>query len=382
MRSGQPISRGFASRPACWWRSSASSQLRSLCPAVRGRKPMRVSIRIPGIFLLLILGLSQAQAQYRGSLQGTVTDTTGAVVAGATVTLTDKETNRTVTAETNEAGVYNIGALPPSRYMLTVEKQGFKKKMLEDAGIVAEQANAINIVLDIGATSETVTVNGNQAPLLDTETATISGTVTSQEVETLPAYGRDPFQLVQLAPGAFGDGSQTAAGGSTFLPGRNYANGTGGAPTATQGVFGTNNSPAISVAGSRQELTDIQIDGVGATDAAWGGTSIVTPNIDSIKEVKVVTTGYDAEDGRYSAGQVKVITQNGTNQFHGAAHWRADRPGFNAFQKYNGTSPVTKNITLLNDFGGSIGGPIVRNKLFGFFSYETIRSSAGVNSAG
>jgi hypothetical protein len=342
---------------------------------------MKRWLAISGVWVVAFVVLSavQARAQYRGSLQGTVTDAQGAVIPGATVTLTDKETNRTLTAETNDAGVYNIGALPPSRYTLSVEKAGFKKKLLEDVGIVAEQPNAVNLVLDVGQVAEVVTVRGDAAPLLDSETATISGTVTAQEVQSMPAYGRDPFQLVQLAPGAFADGSQGANGGSNFLPGRNFAVGSG---SASQGIFATQNTPALSVGGSRTELTDIQIDGVGATDAAWGGTTIVTPNLDSIKEVKVVTNGYDAEDGRYSAGQIKVVTQNGTNQYHGSAHWRADRPGFNAYQKYNGLNPVTKDRAFLNDFGGALGGPILHNKLFGFFSYETIHSNGSTNNAG
>ncbi len=342
---------------------------------------MKGSLAIPALLLgcFLSIMVTNAAGQYRGSLQGTITDSQGAVVPGATVTLTDKETNRTLVTQTNDAGIYNINALPPSRYILTVEKSGFKRKMLEDVGIVAEQPNAVNVTLAVGQVQETITVNGNTAPLLDTETANISGTLTSQEVQTMPAYNRDPFQLIQLTPGAFGDGSQGAAGGTNFLPGRNFAAASG---SATQGIFATTNAPAISVAGSRQELTDYQIDGVGATDAAWGGTTIVTPNLDSIKEVKVVTNGYDAEDGRYSAGQVKVISQNGTNIFHGAAHWRADRPVFNAFQKYNGVNPVQKDMAFLNDFGGAFGGPILHNKLFGFFSYETIHSNGAVNSAG
>ncbi|HEX3470851.1 MAG TPA: TonB-dependent receptor [Silvibacterium sp.] len=327
---------------------------------------------------VLVFVLPAAFAQYRGSLQGTVTDEQGAVVPQATVILTDNETNRTLTAKTNGAGVYSIGALPPSLYTLTVEKAGFKKTVLEDVGILSEQPNAVDIVLHVGQTAETVTVNGDAVPLLDTETATISGTVTSQEVQTLPAYGRDPLQLLQLAPGAFGDGSQAAGGGTNGLPSRN---GPGGS-SATSGIFSTQNTPAVSIGGGRQELTNIEIDGVNSTDAAWGGTTIITPNLDSIKEVRVESNDYDAEDGRYGAGQVKIITQNGTNIYHGSAHWRAERPGFNAYQSYNGVNPITKNVTSLNDFGGAVGGPILHNKLFGFFSYETIHSSGGSNAAG
>jgi hypothetical protein len=329
--------------------------------------------------VLLSLAASAAFAQYRGSIQGTVTDDQGAVVPQANVTLKDKETSRTLTAVTNGAGVYNIGGLPPSRYTLTVEKAGFKTTVLEDVGIVAEQANAIDVVLHVGQALETVTVNGDAATLLETETPTLGGTITSEQVQSLPAYGRDPTQLLQLAPGVFGDGSQGAQGGTNFLPGRNFASSGG---SATAGIFATENTPAISVGGGRQELNNIEIDGVNSTDTAWGGTTIVTPNLDSIKDIEVIANDYDAEDGRYSAGQVKITTQNGTNVYHGSAHWRADRPGFNAYQSYNGVNPVTKNITGLNDFGGSVGGPILHNRLFGFFSYETIHSSAGQSTAG
>lgn len=329
--------------------------------------------------LFVSLAFTNAHAQYRGSVQGTVTDEQGAVVPGATVTLIDRETSRTQKAQTDASGVYNFGALPPSHYTLSIEKTGFKKKVIDDLSLLSEQLNSVNIVLTVGQTSETVTVNGDALPVIDTETANISGSISAQQVQELPAYGRDVFQLLQLAPGAFGDGAQAAGGGTNSLPSRN---GPGG-PGASGGIFATNNTPAVVFGGARQELSNIKIDGVDATDAAWGGTAIITPNLDSVKEVKVVANGYDAEDGRYSAGQVKLITNNGTNQFHGSAHWRADRPGFNAYQKYNGPFQATplKNIVLLNDFGGSFGGPIVRNKLFGFFSYETIHSNAGVNGS-
>src|SRR5215469_15405580 len=120
---------------------------------------MKRWLAISGLWVVVLVVLSPicAHAQYRGSLQGTVSDAQGAVIPGATVTLTDKETNRTLTAETNDAGVYNIGALPPSRYTLSVEKAGFKKKLLEDVGIVAEQPNAVNVILEVGQAVEVMT---------------------------------------------------------------------------------------------------------------------------------------------------------------------------------------------------------------------------------
>ena len=276
---------------------------------------------------VLMFMLSSAQAQYRASIQGTVTDPQGAVVSDATVTLTNQETNRDSQTTTNAVGVFNFVELAPSRYTITVDKTGFKKYVATDVQIIAEQSNAYNVHLDVGAATDTVNVNGNAVPLVDTETATISGTVTSQQIQTMPSFGRDVFQLAQLAPGVFGDGSRGNAGDTNALPGNAGPGGSG----ATTGVFATENGPQISAAGGRRELNNIQLDGVGITSVSWAGTAVVTPNEDSVKEVKVVSNSYDAEDGRYPGAQIKVISQNGTNEYHGSAFFKADRPGLNAF---------------------------------------------------
>lgn len=321
--------------------------------------------------------LPAAQAQYRASIQGIVTDQQGAAVPDATITLTNQETGRNIQATTNASGVFNFIELPPSRYTVAVDKSGFKKYVATDVPVIAEQSNSYNIHLDVGATTETVNVSGDAVPLIDTETATISGTVTSQQIQTMPSFGRDVFQLAQLAPGVFGDGSRANAGDSNGLPGNAGPGGSG----ATSGVFATENGPQISAAGGRRELNNIQLDGVGITSVSWAGTAVVTPNEDSVKEVKVVANSYDAEDGRYPGAQIKVISQNGTNDFHGSAFFKADRPGLNAYTRrgITGVFDPVRNNSRFNDFGGSVGGPIVHNKLFGFFSYETIRNHGTTN---
>ena len=158
---------------------------------------------------------------------GVVTDPSGAVVPGATVTLTDTSTNHTDTATTTAAGVYTFNALPPNNFTLTVTATGFKKKTLNNVQILPEQANSVNVQLALGASAQTVTVNGSQASLLNTETATLSGTVTDNEIQHLPSFNRDVFQLAQLAPGTFGDASQGSAGGSFNLPGSAGPGGSG-----------------------------------------------------------------------------------------------------------------------------------------------------------
>ncbi|MGB7849072.1 MAG: carboxypeptidase regulatory-like domain-containing protein [Candidatus Acidiferrum sp.] len=332
----------------------------------------KLGFRFLSALAFLLAVTLTASAQYRGSIQGVVTDPQGAVVTGAKVTLTNLETNQVFTATSDDSGIFNFTALPPSRFSLAVEKQGFKKKILDSVQIISEQANAINVPLDVGDVSQSVTVNAEELPAIDTESGALSGTVTHQDIQRLPSFGRDAFQLLQLAPGAFGDGSQGAAGGTQNLPSTTVG-GTGG----TDGIFKIENGGQISAGGARTADNNYQIDGVGTTSVTWGGTSVVTPNEDSIKEVKIVTDNYDAENGRYRGAQVQIISQNGTNQYHGSFFFKAHRPGLDAKTKYNGyNNGNVRDANRFNDWGGTAGGPILHNRLFAFFSYERLDNNA------
>lgn len=337
----------------------------------------RLCFRALLVCLVAVFLSSAAHAQYRASIQGVVTDPQGSTVSGATVTLTNDETGQKLTATTNDGGVYNFNGLPPSKFTVTVEKQGFKTKTVKGFGVIAEQANALNVQLEIGQATESVTVNGDAAPLIDTETANVSGTVTAKQIQALPSYGRDVFQLLQLAPGAFGDGAQAAGGGTANLPGTTIG-GTGG----TDGSFKIENSGQITANGARNGENNYQIDGVATNSVTWGA-SVITPNEDSVKEVKIITDNYDAENGRFRGAQIQVISQNGTNDLHGSLYLKVHRPGLNAFTKYNG--PGNGNVrdqSRFNDWGGSAGGPILKNRLFGFFSYEDLGNKAKQQSGG
>lgn len=326
-----------------------------------------------------------AMAQFRASIQGVVTDPSGAVVSGAIVTLTDNATNHTVKATTSGSGVYTFNALPPDQFTLTVEANGFKTKTLNNVQILPEQANAVNIQLSLGPAAQTVTVNGAQAAALDTETATLSGNVTSNQIQHLPSYNRDVFQLAQLAPGVFGDGSQGNGGGTYNLPGNQ---GPGGSGTGSAGIFQTENGPQIQTRGGQYETNGIAVDGISTVSAVWGGTSVITPSEDSVQDVTIVTNSYDAENGRFSGSNIEVTTKSGTNHFHGSAFFKASRPGLNAYQRWNGyvagengsSTPAEKGVNLdderTNNYGGSLGGPIWKNKIFAFFNYETSPESA------
>jgi Carboxypeptidase regulatory-like domain len=325
-----------------------------------------------GAILLLLFIAVPAQAQYNASLQGTVADAQGALVPGATLTLTDKETNRTLKATSNNGGDYVFTELLPSIYKLEVSRDGFKTQVIDNLKILSEQANALNVKLDVGGTAETVTVNASTQPLIDTETGAISGTIDQNDIAKMPSFGRDVFQLVQLAPGMFGDGSQQAGGGTNSLPGNQGDSGSG----ATAGVFQTENKPQVFGNGGRNDTNGISLDGVAITSVTWGSAAVITPSEDSIKEMKVDSNEYDAEFGRTSGAQIQVISQNGTNAYHGTAFIKLDRPGLNAYQRWDYYNDPQRNTSRFNQVGGTLGGPILHNKVFGFFSYETIRNNA------
>jgi len=329
------------------------------------------------VFVILAsLGLSiVAQAQYRASIQGVITDPQGAVVEGATVTLVDTQTNRTVTSTTDANGIYNFHALPLSTYKVSVEKSGFKKKTIDNYVPIADQPNGLNLELELGGSTETVNVSAEDIAPIETQTATISGTVNSNAIQHLPSFGRDVFQLIQLAPGVFGDSRQAGGGGGANLAGTQGPGATGG----STGIFATENGPQALSAGQQYENNSISIDGISTTSAVWGGTTVITPSEDSVENVKVVSHGYDAENGRFSGAQVQVTSKSGTNQFHGSLFWTAHRPGLNAFQRYNGDGAVLRDPKFFNQIGGSVGGPIWKDKIFAFFAYETVREPLSVS---
>jgi hypothetical protein len=338
---------------------------------------------------LCLLAVRPAHAQFNASLSGTITDQTGAIIPGATVTLIDKETNQTRTASTSPAGLFVFNALAPDQYSLSVERQGFKRKSVDQVVLIPEQPNVLNVQMEIGGAQETVTVNGSAAPLLDTGTANLSATISSEEIQHLPSFNRDVFQLAQLAPGAFGDASQGNAGGSYELPGNQ---GPGGSASGSAGIFQTENGPQIQTRGGQYETNGISIDGINTVSSVWGGTSVITPSEDSVQDVKIVTNSYDAEVGRFSGGQIQVTSKSGTNDLHGSAFFKASRPGLNAYQRWNGLgsaasgTPASRGLnrdpSRFNNYGGSLGGPFWKNRIFGFFNYETSPYSSSGTAQG
>ncbi|MET0624956.1 MAG: TonB-dependent receptor [Pyrinomonadaceae bacterium] len=340
-----------------------------------------------GVCALVLLTLAQtARAQFRAAVQGTVTDASGAVIPEAALTLRNNETGRTQTATSGGEGFYRISELPPGSYTLTVEKVGFKKTTFERLVVNAEQVQGLDVVLTAGEVAEIVTVTESQTPALETENANISKAITTREIKELPQFGRDPYELLRLTPGVFGQGARSGTGGSVDLPNQTGPRG------SNRAIFQAENQPQISANGQRVSANNFQIDGTSVNSLTHGGAAVVTPNQESVKEVRVIANVYSAEYGRNSGAQVLTVSQNGTNVFHGSLFLKNNSPGLNSFNKYGGfnNAPVQRVEQHLNQYGGSIGGPIpvprfgtggppafrlMRDKAFFFFSYEALRSS-------
>src|SRR5882762_3608907 len=326
-------------------------------------------LRLVFVLVSLLLSIPVTQAQYRASLRGTVTDPQGNAVSGATVTLTNTDNSASLVSTTDDNGVYQFNALPPAPYRITVEHAGFKKKVLERVQIIPEQPNSLDLPIEVGQVQETITVS-ETTQALDTETANTSGTISSNDIQHMPSFGRDVFQLIQLAPGVFGNGAQGGGGNGVNLPGTQGPGATGG----NQGIFQTENGPQALAVGQQYENNGISIDGISTSSAVWGGTTIITPSEDSVDSVKVLSNGYDAENGRFSGAQIQVTSKSGTNDIHGSLFITTHQPNLNAFQRFNGAGlKVTRDENKFEQFGGSVGGPIWKNKIFAFFTYETIR---------
>lgn len=348
-----------------------------------------VRLLVSGLFLLSAVGA--ANAQFKASIQGTVTDSTGGLVPAAQVTLTNNETGQSQTSIASDEGFYRISGLAPGKYTLAVEKAGFKKQVLSDLSIEAEAVQGVDLVLTAGELSETVTVTGETFQTLDTENANISKSITTREVRELPQPGRDPYELIRLAPGIFGTGARAAGGQSIGFPNSPGNDpsvaGPGGSNTS---IFQTENQVPISANGQRVSNNNYTVDGVSVNSLGFGGAAVVTPNQESVKEVRVLSSSYSAEDGRNSGAQVKVVSQNGTNTFHGSAFFKYNDPNLNAFNKFGDIfgGPPTRVETRFRQFGGSLGGPLYlprfgeggrstsggKDKTFFFVSVEALRN--------
>jgi hypothetical protein len=285
--------------------------------------------------------------------------------------LTNNETQRTLKTHTAAEGFYSFSQLPPGTYTITAEKTGFQRQSLTDVRVSADTLQGRNIVLSLGDVTQTVTVSSDTTPALQTENADVSKSITTAEVQRLPQFARDPYGLLRITPGVFMDAARGGGGGPANLPNTTGPGGT------NYSIFQTENQVPAASAGQRISENNFEIDGVSVNSLGWGGAAVVTPNQESVKEIRVTSDSYSAESGRNAGAQVDVVSQNGTNTFHGSGVFHYDDPSFNAYNKYGGYNlPPTRVNQLYRQFGMSIGGPVLKNRLFFFFSYEGIRNNS------
>lgn len=289
------------------------------------------------------------------SLRGIVKDPAGALVPGATVTITDNAVGKSLTAMTNSSGLYQFSQIPPARYVISISAAGFGTQS-KSAELLVDQPATIDFKLSVQSDAVTVDVSST-AQTLNTTDATLGDSVGNATIQALPMEGRDPISLLTLQPGVL------------YL----------GNPAEND----TNDSRSGSVNGGRSDQGNITLDGLDDNDQIGGTafTGILRSTLDSTEEFRVTTSNGNASSGRSSGAQVSLITKSGTNKYHGALY-EYYRPTntvanewFNKYQEGLLGQPNTPEKYVMNTFGGAIGGPIKKDKLFFFFNYEGRRQA-------
>jgi Carboxypeptidase regulatory-like domain len=312
-------------------------------------------VRLLAICLLtFVLGSSSmALGQATGAqLSGQITDGTGAAIPGAQISAQNLDTNLQQTVQSDGQGVYLISFLPPGPYRVTVERQGFERQIQTGIVLTVNQTATLNMSLHQGTIQQTVNVAAN-AELLNTTSAEISTVVNAKAVVQLPLNGRDPSSLVFLAPGA--TNVKNEAG--TYITGPVF-------PTET----------GASVNGGRQGSVFYLLDGVSNIDD-YNMLTAPFPNADATQEFRVISNNFDARYGFAPSAVVTVETKSGSNRFHGGAFEFLRNQDLNA---KNWFSHVVDPLRR-NQFGGSVGGPILRDKLFFFANYQGTRASSATS---
>ena len=308
------------------------------------------------MLLCILISCSIAFGQATTSLRGTVKDPSGALIPNATVSITDQTVNKTIEAVTNASGAYQFPQIPPATYIITVSAQGLGSQS-KSAELLVNQPATIDFSLTIQASSVTVDVSAS-AQTLNTTDASIGNSVNNETIQALPMDGRDPISLLSLQPGAL------YLGETLDLSMKNAAS--------------TVDSRQGAVSGSRSDQGNVTLDGVDDNDQinGFGFNGVLRSTLDSTEEFRVTTSNSNADQGRSSGAQIALITKSGTNKFHGSLY-EYDRPtnlvANEWFNKANQLASGEANRPtkyVLNTFGGAIGGPIWKNKLFFFYNYE------------
>ncbi|HKX30150.1 MAG TPA: TonB-dependent receptor [Blastocatellia bacterium] len=308
--------------------------------------------------LFLACAVSTNAQVNTADLVGTVTDHTGAVLPGAQVTVTNLGTNQVRTVTTDETGAYVFNLLPVGICSLRVEASGFKGLMVDRITLAAGDRTRRDVKMDVGPTSETVNVTA-EATALQTDSPTVGTAITGRLVQDLPLNGRNYIQLAQLVPGI------------SSGPANGLATGTRPDERRLNSSFSANGQDPVA--------NNNLIDGMDNNERLIG-TIGVRPSIDAIQEFKVQTNLYSTEISRTSGGVVNILTKSGTNSFHGSAFEFLRNDKFDANGNYNFTGGATlpKQKYRQNQFGGSLGGPIIKDRTFFFGDYEGLKIRQGI----
>jgi len=305
------------------------------------------------LFLFLSLTIAGRSQVNTGDILGTISDPTGALVQSASVTVTNLETHETRKAQSNPAGEYIVTLLPPGHYSVTIDSTNFKKFVQRDVALSAGDRRRTDVVLTLGESSQSVEVS-TAPPSLDTDTSSLSTVVTEKQVQELPLNGRNFVQLAQLAAGA--------------------NEGTPGALSNGNRPDDRRQTAAVVANGQSDTLNQEFVDGLDNNEGTIG-TIGVRPSLDAIAEFRVTTNLYPAEAGKTPGAYINIITKSGTDKIHGSAYEfiRNDAVDARNFFARSGRLPEYRQ----NQFGGSVGGPIVHNRTFFFGDYEGLRIVQG-----
>ena len=339
---------------------------RTICAVVRNHESCGVFLRkqlfLRTLVFLVTLGalvaVSLGQSAGTGAIAGTVTDPGGAVVVGATIKAIDVRTGETRTAVSSSSGTYLLPLLRPGTYRVEVSKSGFKLSVNAEVPVYITETATVNPQLVVGAAAETVTVSAN-AVLLKTEESTLGNVVDQKEVGNLPLVTRNYTQILGLSPGVSAE---------TF----------NAAEIGRGGV-----DDALVTGGSSYSDNNFQMNGVEVNDAAGSGHftgGVAIPNPDTVQEFKVQTSQYDASFGRNAGANVNVLTKAGSNDWHGNAWEFFRNEALNANTYFRNQTGQPRAVLRQNQFGFTLGGPVVKNKLLFFTSYQGTRQQNGIDA--
>jgi hypothetical protein len=298
------------------------------------------------LFLICVFSATAWGQGTTSRVTGVVQDANGGTVVGAAVTLTNEATGVSFTSQTSDSGTYSFDLVQVGKYSLTVEKQGFKKALSKSNAVNVNQPTTINVSLEPGGVAETVTVVASAEQVQTSTSGNIGSTIEQKTLEALPIVGtrgRNPLDLLNFQPGV---------------------------------VFGGNTGGAVNVNGSRDRAFNFTLDGIDINESTSGGSNFtpLRPNPDSVQEFQIVTSNFTAELGRSSGAQVTLVTRSGTNTFHGNAFEYYRTPGLDAASYPITIAKLPKDQFVQHIFGGSVGGPIIKNKAFFFTNLQLLRA--------